>query len=504
MTEDSKKIGSLISKVRKERNLTQAELAKALGTSQSAVNRIENGKQNLSMEMLGRISSVLDKEIISIADPQSDSFEIHGGKELSGTITTKTSKNAAMGLLCASLLNKGKTTLRQLPKIEEVYRMIEVLVSIGVQVKWLPSGDLEIRAPEKLQLDKIDIKAARRTRSIIMFLGPLMHDYDEFKLPYAGGCKLGRRSVKPHLLALEEFGVNIKAKVGYYHVRVENKKPDKIVLYESGDTVTENVLMAAARRATTTTIKMASANYMVQDMCYFLKKLGVKIEGIGSTTLTVTGVPLIKRNVSYSPSEDPIESMMFISLAATTNSEITIKRCSIDFLELELVKLKAMGCTYKISKPYKANNGYTDLVDIKTQKHQKLVALDDKIYARPYPGLNIDNLPFFVPVAAKARGRTLIHDWVYENRAIYYTELAKLGVDIELVDAHRIYINGPNNFKPVELVTPPALRPAVIVLIAMLAAPGRSVLRNVYSIKRGYEDLATRLNSIGADIKILR
>lgn len=504
MTKDFKKIGSLISKVRKERGLTQAEFAKALGTSQSAVNRIENGKQNLSIEMLGRISSVLDKEIITIADPQADNFEIHGGKELSGTITTKTSKNAAMGLLCASLLNKGKTTLRQLPKIEEVYRMIEVMVSIGVQIKWSPSGDLEIRVPEKLQLEKIDVNAARRTRSIIMFLGPLLHDYSDFKLPYAGGCKLGRRSVKPHLMALEEFGVDIQAKVGNYHVSVENNKPDTIVLYESGDTVTENVLMAAARRSTTTVIKMASANYMVQDVCYFLKRLGVKIEGIGSTTLIITGVPTIKKNVSYSPSEDPIESMLFLSLAATTNSEIMIKRCPIDFLELELVKLKAMGCIYKVSKIYKANNGYTDLVDIKTLKHKKLVALEDKIYARPYPGLNIDNLPFFVPVAAKARGRTLIHDWVYENRAIYYTELAKLGVDIELVDAHRVFIDGPNNFKPVELVTPPALRPAVIVLIAMMAAPGRSVLRNVYSIKRGYEDLANRLNSIGADIKVLR
>ena len=503
MTTDTKKIGQLISQIRHQRGLTQSEFAKQLGTSQSAVNRIEQGKQNFSIEMLGRISDVLNKEIVSIT-AGAINFKVEGGRELSGAVDVKVSKNAAVGLLCASLLNQGTTRLKRMPKIEEVFRIIEVLESIGVSVKWSGS-DLEIKPPAKLDLNKIDQIAARKTRSVLMMIGPLIHLFDSFKLPYAGGCKLGTRTVQPHLYGLQAYGVEIEAlEEGFYQIDVNKEQPNKIVLYESGDTVTENVLMAAAKTDTTTEIKMASANYMVQEMCFFLQKLGVKIEGIGSTSLKITGLKTIKKNISYSPSEDPIEAMMFLAAAATTNSSITIKRCPIDFLELELLKMEKMGFKYKIAKSYKADNGVTDLVDIQTLKTDGLTALDEKIYARPYPGLNIDNLPFFVPIAAAAHGRTLIHDWVYENRAVYYTELSKLGANVTLADAHRLYIDGPTEFTAAEVVCPPALRPAVIILIAMLAADGTSILRNVYSINRGYEDLAERLNSLGAKVSVLR
>jgi len=211
----------------------------------------------------------------------------------------------------------------------------------------------------------------------------------------------------------------------------------------------------------------------------------------------------INADIEYSPTEDPIEAMLFLSIAATTNSSITIERAPIDFLELELLKLEKMGFKYKILKRYKARNGFANLVDIKTFP-SKLSALQDKIYARPFPGLNIDNLPFFAPIATQTKGRTLIHDWVYENRAIYYTELAKLGANVILADPHRVYIEGPTELKAAEIVCPPALRPATIILVAMLAAHGTSILRNIYSINRGYEDLCARLNKLGAKIQPLR
>jgi len=502
MSSDAEKIGKLIFQVREQRGLTQAQLASKLGTSQSAVNRIEKGKQNVSLDMLGRVSDVLNKEIIKVASG-SVNFKIEGGKELKGTIETKVSKNAAMGLMAASLLNKGTTRLKKIPKIEEVYRLIEVMHSLDISVKW-QGEDLVIKPPAKIDMSKIDSVAAKRTRSILLFIGPLIHLLDEFKIPYSGGCKLGERTVKPHLYALEDFGVEIAAATGNYVVKVKKKSPDQVVLYEMGDTVTENALMAAAGREHTTVIKMASGNYMVQELCFFLKKLGVKIEGIGTSTLTVTGVPPVKKNVTYAPSEDPIESMLFITIAAVTNSPIKVTRCPIEFLELELLKLKKMGFVYKITDRYLAANGKTELVDIKVEKHEGLKALDDKIHPMPFPGINIDNLPYFVPIAAVCKGRTLIHDWVYENRAIYYTELTKLGARVTLADAHRVYVDGPTKFSPAEIVTPPALRPAVIILIAMLAAKGTSVLRNVYSISRGYEDLAERLNTLGADVTVLR
>jgi UDP-N-acetylglucosamine 1-carboxyvinyltransferase len=503
MSSTNEKIGQLIAQVRQEKGLTQAEFARRLKTSQSAVNRMEHGRQNLSLETMGRISDVLNKQLLSL-NQGAINLHIEGGHELRGEIALKTSKNASVALLCASLLNFGVTRFKSFPRIEEVYRIIEVLESIGVQVKWLPGNDLEIRRPKKLQLDELDATAARKTRSVLMLIGPLMHEYKEFKIPYAGGCKLGERTVQPHLFALEEFGVNIIAKNGYFRVNVNQKTPGEIVLYESGNTVTNNTLMAAAGTTEKTVIQAASGDYMVQDLSYFLRKLGVQIEGIGTPFLTVQGVKHIKKNVTFAPSEDPIEAMFFISAAVTTNSKITIQRVPYRWIGLELLKLKKMGVKMRLAKPYKAANGIVDLADITIEKHNgKLKALTEKLHPNLFPGLNPDNLPYFVPIAAVCHGRTLIHDWMYENRALYYTEMTKVGAQVELADPHRIFVIGPTKFIAADVVCPPALRPASLLLIGMLAAPGNSILRNVYTINRGYEDLAERLNSLGAHITVL-
>ena len=502
MATTNEKIGEFIARVRQERGMTQSEFAERLGTSQSAVNRIEKGKQNLSLETLGRLSEALNKQIISLGSG-SVNLRIEGGYELHGNIQLKTSKNAAVALLCASLLNYGVTKFVNFPRIEEVYRIIEVLESIGVQVRWSNGNDLEIRRPEHLQLDKIDKDAARKTRSVLMLMGSLMHDYNSFKIPYAGGCKLGARTVEPHLFALEEFGVGIAATQGHYHVTVDKKTPKEFAMYEQSNTATNNALMAAARTDGTVSIQGVSGDYMVQDLCYFLQKLGVKIEGIGTPFLKVTGVPFIKKNITYAPTEDPIEAMFFIAAAVTTNSEITIERVPYRWIALELLKLKKMGLKYTLSESYKAANGTIDLADITVHKHDgHLVALDDKLHPNLYPGMNPDNLPYFVLIACMAKGRTLIHDWMYENRAIYYTELTKIGAQVELADPHRLYVLGPSKFGKADVVCPPALRPASLLLIGMLAADGLSTLRNIYTIRRGYEDLSERLNSLGAHITI--
>ena len=388
-------------------------------------------------------------------------------------------------------------------RIEEVNRIIEVLNSIGVKTRWLDGNDLEIIPPARLRLEDMDIEAAKRTRTVIMFLGPLLYQYDDFKLPFAGGCNLGKRTVEPHLSGLRHFGMNVTAETDYYHAKTNADSGDRtILLTERGDTVTENIIMAAALSPDTTIIRNASPNYMVQDVCFFLKKLGVKIEGIGTTTLKITGRKHINKNLDYYPSEDPIEAMSFIAAAAVTDSEITIRRAPIEFLEIELATLAEMGLKFDLSGEYFANNGQTRLVDI-TLYHSELKAAKDKLHALPFPGINMDNLPFLGLIATVAKGRTLVHDWSYENRAIYFTELSKLNAQIELVDPHRVYITGPTKWKPADVVAPPALRPSVVVLLAMLAAPGTSILRDVYAINRGYEELATRLNSLGADVEVV-
>src|SRR5699024_4187845 len=227
-------------------------------------------------------------------------LRVAGGTRLSGSIDVKSSKNAGVALLCASLLNNGTTVLRKVARIEEVNRILEVLNSIGVKTRWLNGdNDLEIVPPAELDLGSIDEGAARRTRSIIMFLGPLMHRAKQFQIPYAGGCDLGTRTVEPHMTALRPFGLEVKATEGNYQASVDAQvHPARpIVLTERGDTVTENALLAAARHDGVTMIRNASPNYMVQDLCFFLTELGVGIEGIGTTTLKVTGRPHIDEDV---------------------------------------------------------------------------------------------------------------------------------------------------------------------------------------------------------------
>jgi UDP-N-acetylglucosamine 1-carboxyvinyltransferase len=493
-------IASQITDLRETKGLTQDGLARLLKTTQSAIARIESGKQNISADMLKKLSRALKKNLVTLS-PGTVNLSIEGGCKLRGSVTTSTSKNGAVGLLCASLLNKGKTTLRKVPRIEEVHRIIEVLESIGMRIEWYGS-DVILFPPKSYVLKKIDGAAARKTRSIVMFIGALIHHFNSFSLPQSGGCKLGSRTVRPHFYALEHFGVHIDTTHDEFKVSVKRASPSEIILYESGDTVTENALMAAALTPSTTVIKYASANYQVQELCAFLSACGVEIKGVGTTTLTVTGISELNRDITYTLSEDPTDTMFFLSAAIVTNSSIAIMRCPIEFLELELLKLEKMGFQYKKSKIYLSENGLTKLVDI-TTKPSTLVALHEKIHPSVYPGLNIDNLPFFAVIATQAEGQTLIHDWVYEKRALYFTELDKLGADTVLADPHRIYIMGPTKLKPAELICPPALRPATILLIAMLGAKGHSVLRNIYSINRGYENLVERLASLGAKVSYL-
>lgn len=496
--DNQKVIGDFIKKLREKRSLTQGELAKILRTSQSAIARMESGGQNITAGELLKIGDALDHKIVSLSD--SIDFKIDGGRKLSGSIITNSSKNGAMGLLCASLLNKNTTILHGIPRIEEVNRMIEIFSALGVKTKWLEKQTLEINPPEKFNQKGLLHSSITTVRSSLMLIPAMVYHLKNFPLLHTGGCKMGERTISAHRYALENLGVFIKTQGNRYSISYKPEKLADIVMYEASDTATENAIMMAALAPGITKISFAPPNYQVQEICFFLEKCGVKIEGIGTTNLTVHGVKEINKKIEYYNSEDPIESMMFISAAVTTNSRLKIERCPIDFLALELIKLKTMGLKYKMSKVFFALNGRTRLTDI-TIFPSKLKSLKDKIHAQPYPGINSDNLPFFVPICTQAEGQTLIHDWMWENRAIYFTELNRLGANITLVDPHRAFINGPTKLKSAQIVCPPALRPAMIILIAMLAAPGISILRNVYSITRGYEDVVERLNSLGASIE---
>ncbi len=427
-------------------------------------------------------------------------FIINGKKKLKGEIKTNAAKNSAVAILCATTMIKGQTTLTNVPRIEEVKRIIEVLISIGLEIRWTNKHSLEINNPGDLKLIKINKESFTKTRSGLLLLGALISRQEKFFLPYPSGCRLGQRTIRPYLIALEHLGAKIVCAGEEIKIQKKTKKGTEFTMYESGDTATENTIMAACLTEGETIIHFASSNYMVQDLCYFLQAAGAKIEGIGTSTLKIKGIGKLRPVKNYPIMPDPIESMAFISIAITTKSNLKITHAPIDFLRLELEKLRLMGQKFKISHPYQSVNGYFNLVDIEIFP-STLVALPDKIHPQPYPGLNIDNLPLFLPILTQAHGQSLVHDWVYENRAIYYIELNKLGANIMLLDPHRVTVNGPTPLKAAEIICPPALRPAINLLICMLAAEGTSILRNSYSIDRGYENLVPRLNALGADIK---
>jgi UDP-N-acetylglucosamine 1-carboxyvinyltransferase len=498
--EDAGKIGHFIKQLREERGLTQEDLAETLKTTQSVVARIETGKQNITIEQISKISEVLGRPILSLHSTLD--FKIEGGRKLSGSIETNTSKNGAINMLVASMVNTGTTILHGIPHIEEVYRYIELLESIGVKVRWVKEYSVEITPPKKLNLKSMNKEVAAKIRSFT-FIGAFIHYSDHFSLPHSGGCKMGERTVASHKYALEHLGVKTVTKESFYDISYTKLKSGTIPLYESSDTGAITAIIAAARINGTTVIKFAPPNYQVQDVCFLMEKMGVKIDGIGTSTLTVHGKKEVHVNIEHHNSEDPIESMFFISAAIVTKSTFKVTRCPIDFLELELEKLRHMGLKYKLSKSYLSYNGRTRLVDI-TLSPSKLTAPTDKIHTQPFPGINNDNLPFFVPICTFAEGQTLIHDWTWENRAIYFTELNRLGADIKLLDPHRALVSGVKKLRGAQIVSPPALRPTAIILIAMLGAEGTSMLRNVYSIKRGYADIAERLNSIGAKITVIK
>ncbi len=498
---EQEKIGLFIKKLREEKAMTQEDFANLLKTSQSAVARIESGNQNVTIDQLMKMGEVLNHNIVTLSD--TIDFKVEGGRKLSGSITTNTSKNGAINMMVAALVNSGTTTLRDIPHIEEVHRYKELLESIGVKIRWTHDDTaLEITPPKKLTFSKMNKVVAEKIRSFT-FAGAFIHFSDSFTLPHSGGCKMGERTVASHKYALDYLGVSIETKKDHYRITHTGLHAGTIPLYESSDTGAITAIIAASRIEGTTVIQFAPPNYQVQDVCFLLQAFGVTIDGIGTTTLTIQGKKEINCTVEHYNSEDPIESMFFLSAGIVTKSKLTVTRCPIEFLTLELEKLKRMGLIYKQSKMYFAKNATTKLVDI-TISPSKLVAPHDKIHTQPFPGINNDNLPFFVPIACFAEGQTLIHDWTWENRAIYFTELNRLGAEIKLLDPHRALVTGVTKLRGAQIVSPPALRPTAIILIAMLAAEGESLLRNVYSIRRGYADIAARLNSIGAKITVLK
>ena len=421
-------------------------------------------------------------------------FEIIGGKKLSGEIEVRGSKNATTPILAATLLTKEKCVISNIPLIEDVFRMIEIIESLGAKVSWKGERTVEIEA-KNIDASKLDLIAVKRLRSSILLLGSLSGRLDNFKIPYPGGCAIGARSLDTHFDALSKMGVKVKEKEikiddkksGCYLVDSSKRKNADVVLKEFSVTGTENAMMLAASMSGKTVIKIAAAEPHVENLGRFLIEMGAKIKGLGTHTLEIWG----KNNLKGAKHEiipDANEAATFLIMGVATESPITVKNALINNLDLVIEKLREFGADFAIGKN-----------SIKVIPPQKIKAAN-KVDTRLYPGIPTDVQAPFGVLATQAEGETFIHDSLYEGRFNYISEIAKMGAKAKVLDVHRAIIQGPTKLKG-KVITSFDLRAGASLIIAALVAKGKTTIKEIYQVDRGYEQIEKRLSALGADIR---
>ena len=427
------------------------------------------------------------------------SYIIQGGKQLSGILAVKGAKNAALPILAACLLSTEEFVLDNVPHIEDVNRILEILESLGVKYRWLGQNSLWVKGcvPNLATLNKNALSAMRA--SILLF-GAFTALKTSFSLPKPGGCEIGSRSIETHLDGLRQLGVKITKKgADYLFQRPVVLKGKEITLNEFSVTATENILLASVLSSGKTIIECSATDPFVQDLAWFLNAMGAKISGVGTNTLTVTGVKKLHGVKKYSIIPDPVEAGTFIILAAVTKSHLTIANVAPQFMRSELAKFTEANVPFKI-KNIRAGQGKNyQLADLEILPTKEVRAIK-KVHNMPYPGFSADLLPVFTVLMTQAKGNSLIHDWMYEGRLRYVQEIMKMGAEIITCDPHRIIVSGPVKLVGKE-ITSFDLRAGATLIVAALSAHGKSIIRNSYQVERGYENLVERLSAVGVSIK---
>ena len=415
-------------------------------------------------------------------------FEIQGGKKLSGAIDLRGSKNATTPILAATLLTKEECVLDNIPLIEDVFTMIKILESIGAKVKWLGERKISLKA-DQVNPEKMDFNFMKKIRSSILLFGPLSARFDKFKIAHPGGCVIGARPVGTHFDALAKMGVDIKQKGEFYNIDASKRKSAKVVLAEFSVTATENAMILASALPGKTVIKIAAAEPHVEDLGKFLIKLGAKIKGLGTHTLEITGSKNL-RGAKHKIIYDANEAATFLILGAATKSQIKVKDAREDHLDIILEKLREFGVNFKISKDY-----------IEVIPAKKLRAVP-RVDARIYPGVPTDVQAPLGVLATQAEGKTLIFDTLFEGRFNYIQEINRMGAKAKVLNPHQATIEGPTKLKGTN-ITSFDLRAGAALIIAALVAEGKTIIKDIYQVDRGYEKIEERLQKIGAKIKRL-
>lgn len=427
-----------------------------------------------------------------------DTFIIKGGKKLKGAIEVRGAKNAAFAVLAAAILTKETCEIDNVPLVKDVFIMLEIFTSIGVEHEFVSERKLRISAA-KISPKNIRHDAVEKIRASVLLCGALPMRAPRFILTKPGGCSIGSRILGPHIDALAQVGIEIKKKGKYLDVVKHESAGDReIVLSEMSVTATENAVLASVVRKGTVTIYCAASEPYVQDLCHMLVKMGAHISGIGTNTLVIKGVARLA-GVKHYIMPDPIEMGTFITLAACTKSRIVIKNTVPEFIRFDMLKFAEAGVIVKLQNRRKNAHGWGyEMADMEVMP-SPLVAVK-KVHNMPYPGLSPDLLPMFVVLMTQAQGISLIHDWMYEGRLKYIEELKRMGADAFICDPHRALITGPTPLEGKE-ITSFDLRAGAVLIIAALTAKGTTVIQNAYQVDRGYEDIVGRLKKMGANIQ---
>jgi UDP-N-acetylglucosamine 1-carboxyvinyltransferase len=419
-------------------------------------------------------------------------YLVEGGYPMKGRITASGNKNAALPCLAATVLASEPVVLGNIPDIEDVTVMIEVLRHLGAKVE--KSGDHEWTIdPRSIDRQDVPAEQSRKVRASILFAGPLLAKYGQAILPPPGGDTIGRRRIDTHLLAFQELGARIETE-GTLKFSASKLKGAPIFLDEASVTGTENALMAAALAEGTTVLRNAASEPHVQDLCLMLNAMGAHIEGVGSNMLTIHGVPELK-GATYRIGPDYMEIGSFIGLAAVTHGEITIEGVNPDDLPPLKVGFSRLGISWEVkgSNLYMPSN---QLMKVAPDLGGQIPKIDDS----PWPGFPPDLTSIMTVVATQTEGTALIHEKMFESRMFFVDKLIGMGARIVLCDPHRAVVSGPSRLSGALLVSPD-VRAGMAMVIAALCADGTSTIQNVYQIERGYERISERLQALGAHIE---
>ncbi len=407
---------------------------------------------------------------------------------MEGEVEIRGSKNAAGAILAATLLTKEKCIIDNLPLVQDILNLLDILKEMGVEVEQLAERKVSIRAGEGFDPDKIDFDKFSKARTSVLLIGALIARFKQIKVSRPGGDRIGVRPITTHLFALKELGVSVKEEGDFYYLSRDKLQGKKIILPEFSVTATENLMMAAVLAEGKTIIRTAAQEPHVRELAEMLNSMGAKVKNIGLHTIQIEGVKELK-GAEHTIIADSIEAGTFLIAGAITNGRVKVKNVEPKEVDIFLAKLEEIGVELRV-------NDKENWIEVLPSANLK----STKIQALPYPGFPTDLLPLMVPLLTQCQGKSLIHDPLYENRLNYTQELRKMGADIEIVDPHRAFVFGKTSLKGVTIESWD-IRAGASLIVAALMAQGTTTINNISQIDRGYEKIEERLQKLGANIK---